>query len=175
MKKTGNITLGAMLGALSVVIMLVSYFPYLTYSVPAMAGLFIMAAVIEMGTKWALFSYITAAALTLLIAEPEAALLFVFLFGYYPIVKALVEKIKNRVLRFAVKFAVFNAAVILIYFVLMRIMGIDGGFGGYTKYMIYGLWITANGVFALYDYMLAVLAQWYLCRIHPYVVRLFRR
>ncbi len=175
MKKTGNITLGAMLGALSVAVMLVSYFPYLTYSVPAIAGLFIMTAVIEMGTKWALFSYITAAVLTLLLAEPEASLFFVFFFGYYPIVKVPFEKVKKPVLRFVAKFAVFNVAVLLIYFVLMRIMGIDGVFGGYTKYMIYGLWIAANGVFVLYDYMLAVLAQWYLCRIHPVVVKLFKR
>ena len=34
--------------------MLLSYFPYLTYAVPAVAGLLIMITVIEAGYKWAL-------------------------------------------------------------------------------------------------------------------------
>ena len=43
--------------------MLLSYFPYLTYAVPAVAGLFIMVAVIEAGYKWALGAYAAASVL----------------------------------------------------------------------------------------------------------------
>ena len=48
--------------------MLLSYFPYLTYAVPAVAGLFIMAAVIEAGYKWALGAYAAASVLVFLFA-----------------------------------------------------------------------------------------------------------
>ena len=91
MRKTGHITFGAVLAALAVVVMLMSYFPYLTYSIPALAGMFIMVAVIELGNKWALFSYVVSAFLSVLFAEPEAAFLYVFLFGSYPIIKVLIE------------------------------------------------------------------------------------
>ena len=57
MKKTAKITLCAMMVALVSVFMLTSYFPYLTYSIPAVAGIFIMIAVIETDKKWAFLSY----------------------------------------------------------------------------------------------------------------------
>lgn len=175
MKKAGYITFGAVLGALAVVVMLVSYFPYLTYAIPALASLFIMVAVIEMGTKWALFSYVTAAVLTLLLAEHEAALLFVCFFGYYPIIKLPIERIKNIILRYILKLAVFNTAVVLVYSIAMKLMGIDDGFGGYTQYMIYAVWALANGVFVLYDYEIVRLSQWYIERLHSRVSRFLRK
>ena len=39
MKNTSKITFSAIMSALAVVIMLISYFPYLTYAIPAIAGL----------------------------------------------------------------------------------------------------------------------------------------
>ena len=39
MKKSKRIALCGMLSALSLVIMLVAYFPYLTYTLPALAGI----------------------------------------------------------------------------------------------------------------------------------------
>ena len=56
MKNTNKITLCALLSALAVVLMLTAYFPYLTYAVPAFAGLCIMAVLIEIGPKWAFLS-----------------------------------------------------------------------------------------------------------------------
>ncbi len=175
MKKAGHITLGAVLGALAVVVMLVSYFPYLTYAIPALAALFVMVAVIELGPKWALFSYLTAAVLSLLLAEHEAALLFVCFFGYYPIIKLQLERIKSVLLRYIFKFAIFNTAILVVYYVAMRLMGIEDGFGGYTQYMLYAVWALANGVFLLYDYEIVRLSQWYIERLHSRVSRFLRK
>ena len=55
MKNSKKITFSAIMAALATVIMLVSYFPYLTYAVPAIAGLCIMVVVIEINKKWDIF------------------------------------------------------------------------------------------------------------------------
>ena len=91
------------MSALAVVFMLLSYFPYLTYAIPAVAGLFIMATVIEINLKWAFLSYLTSAVLVFLFAEFESRLLYIFFLGYYPILKAIIEKIKKPVIEWILK------------------------------------------------------------------------
>ena len=68
MKKNSKLTLSAMMAALASVFMLLSYFPYLTYAIPALAGLFIMVIVIEIDCKWAIGGYIASAFLVFLLA-----------------------------------------------------------------------------------------------------------
>ena len=96
------------MSALAVVFMLLSYFPYLTYAIPAIAGLCIMAVVIEINLKWAFLSYLTSAVLVLLSAEPESRLIYVFFLGYYPILKAIIEKIKLPIVEWILKIISFN-------------------------------------------------------------------
>ncbi len=175
MKKTGYVAFGAIIAALCSVTMLMSYFPYLTYSVSAFAGLFIMAAVIETGAKWALMSFLASSFIVLLTAEPEAAFLYVCLFGSYPIIKAFVEKIKSVVLRYVAKLAVFNAAVVLVYVVFMKLLGIVTGLEGVAAYGIYALWVFANIVFLIYDVAILRMSQWYLLRLHNRVSRLINK
>lgn len=167
MKKTGYITFGAVLAALSVVVMLMSYFPYLTYTVPALAGMFVMVAVIELDSKWASLTYAVSAVLSLLFAEPEAAWMYVFLFGSYPIVKALLEKIHSAVLKTALKLLFFNLAIAVVYIVLMRVMGLSTGYEGFGAYFVALLWIFSNFVFFVYDFAILRVSQWYIMRIHP--------
>ena len=66
MKKINKLTLCSMLAALAVVVMLIAYFPYLTYGIPMAAGVFIMIAVIEAGKGWGMLTYAVSAALCLL-------------------------------------------------------------------------------------------------------------
>ena len=98
MKQTVKITFCGIIAALSAVFMLLSYFPYLTYAVPAVAGLLIMITVIEAGHKWGIGAYIAASALVFLFAEPEGKLLYICFFGYYPILKAVFDRRKSRAL-----------------------------------------------------------------------------
>lgn len=125
MKQTVKITLCGILAALSAVFMLLSYFPYLTYAVPAVAGLFIMVAVIEAGYKWALGAYAAASVLVFLFAEPEGKLLYICFFGYYPILKAVFDRRKSRIVEWFLKLAVFNAAIIAVYAVFARLFGVS--------------------------------------------------
>lgn len=63
--------------------------PIGTYALPAIAGVLLIVAVIEIGAKWAWMIYAAVAVLSLLFAaDKEAALLFVLFFGYYPVLKS---------------------------------------------------------------------------------------
>ena len=87
------------MGALSLMIMFLTAFPYMTYALPAIAGAVLIPVVIELGSKWAWMVYACVSFLSLLIAPSlEAKVMFIAFFGYYPIVKALLERQKNRVL-----------------------------------------------------------------------------
>ena len=110
MSKSGKIALGGLLTALGVVLMfLTGLIPIGTYALPAIAGVLLIVAVIEIGAKWAWMIYAAVAVLSLLFAaDKEAALLFVLFFGYYPVLKSFLERISNKVLSWISKFAVFN-------------------------------------------------------------------
>ncbi len=175
MKKTGYLTFGAVMSALAVVTMLVSYFPTLTYAVPAMAGMFIMVVVIELGVKWAIISYFAAAVLSLLIAEPEAALFFVFLFGHYPIIKVALEKVKPKAVGFILKLLVFNAATVSVYYVLTEALGISMFEAEVGRYLVLAVLVLANVVFVVYDFAILRVSQWYMIKFHSRISRMIKR
>ena len=79
------------MAALATVLMLVGYFPYLTYAVPCIASLAIMAVVIELNKKSAFLTYLASLLPIFLFCEMESKLLYICLVGFYPILKALFE------------------------------------------------------------------------------------
>lgn len=164
------------MAALASAFMLTSYFPHLTYAIPAMAGLFIMVSVIELNAKWAVLTYFASAVIVFLLAEPEAKLLYILFFGYYPILKAVMEKQKSRVLEYLVKFLIFNLAVILTYGVFAGIFGISlDDFGDFGKYTVAILLAAANIVFIIYDKAVSQLAGFYMYRLHNTVKRILKQ
>lgn len=170
MKQTVKITFCGIIAALSAVFMLLSYFPYLTYAVPAVTGLLIMAVVIEAGYKWAFGAYIAAAVLVFLFAEPEGKLLYICFFGYYPILKAVFDKRKSRVAEWLLKLAVFNLAIIAVYYVLAGLFGVSTAeFGEFGKYSEYIFLLLGNIVFVFYDIAVSRMAAVYMNILHPRV------
>ena len=153
--------------------MLLSYFPYFTYAVPAITGLLTMMLVIELNVKWAFTAYIAASVLIFIFAEPESKLMYICLFGYYPIVKALIERIDKPVIEWILKLAVFNVAAILIYAVFAGMFGISlEDFNTLGKYGAYIFLAMGNLVFVLYDITVSRLSGTYIYRIHPKVKKL---
>ena len=155
--------------------MLLSYFPYFTYAVPAITGLLTMMLVIEINVKWAFAAYISASVLVFLFAEPESKLMYICLFGYYPILKALIERINKPIIEWILKLAVFNAAALLIYAVFAGIFGVSiddfSTLGKYGAYIFLGF---GNAVFILYDITVSRLSGTYMSVIHPKINRLLK-
>ena len=174
MSKSGKIALGGLLTALGVVLMFITgLIPIGTYALPAIAGVLLIVAVIEIGAKWAWMIYAAVAVLSLLFAaDKEAALLFVLFFGYYPVLKSFLERISNKVLSWISKFAVFNVAVVACFFLAVNFLQLPED--SFTVFGIYLPWvflILGNAVFLIYDIALSGLVATYVEKLHHRVTK----
>ena len=119
--------MGGIASALCLLLMLLTIIPIATYTMPALAGMVLIVVVIENGYSTAAMVYAAVSFLSLFICpDKEAAVLFVGFFGYYPILKGKLEKIRSRALEYAAKFLVFNIAVIASYLVIIYLFGLQG-------------------------------------------------
>jgi hypothetical protein len=175
MKQSKRIALCGMLTALAVVVMLMAYFPYLTFALPVIAGGLLAIIMFEINSKWALGGFFASAILSLLFCEKEAAMLFVAFFGYYPIVKSFLERISSRILEYILKFSVFNIAIIGAYLVIIFVFGIPmEGMGDFGKYTVVILLVLVNIMFLIYDWALSVMYVDYMKRLHPRVAHMLK-
>lgn len=175
MKKTTKITLSGMMAALAITVMFVSYFPYLTYAVPAISGLFIMVVVIEINRKWALLTYLASAVIIALWSEPESKLMYLALFGYYPILKSVLEGMRKPVFEWILKLVVFNTAVLAVYYLLAKPFGISmDDLQEFGKYGVGALLLLGNAVFVVYDIAVSRMAMVYMNTLHNRIKKLLR-
>ena len=124
MSQSGKTAIGGMSAALSVVIMMPTALDIFCYALPAIAGMLIAFCVVELGRKWAFGVFSATAVISLLfVPNKEAAVLYALFFGYYPIVKAIVESKLPRVAEYIVKFLVFNVSVVGAYFIIINVLG----------------------------------------------------
>ncbi len=134
-----------------------------------------MTVVVEINCKWAFCAYLASAVLVFLTAEKESGLLYIVFLGYYPIAKALLEKIGKPALEWVLKMLIFNAAVLFAYFVLAKIFGIStedmGAFGTWGAVTLLAM---GNGVFVLYDIAVSRMAGMYLQLLHPRIKKIFK-
>lgn len=164
------------MASLAVVIMLTSYFPYLTYAIPAIAGLCSMVVLIEINYKWAFFSFLASAVLVFMFGEMESKFLYVFLFGYYPIAKALIEKINKPIFEWIIKILLLNISILVVYGLFSTVFPINlDEFGPLKEYGIAILLVLANVVFVVYDIAVSRMSVLYLNIIHPKIKRLFKK
>ncbi len=174
-KQTANLTLSAITAALIAAVMLCSYFPFLTYAVPAVAGAFIIIPLVESGKGYAFATYVVSSFLVAVLAEPEAKLMYLCFFGFYPIIKALFEKVKFRFVEYLLKFVSFNGAVTIIYAVLAKVLMIElEGLGDFGKYSILILYVLGNIAFILYDMCISKLCVTYMVRLHDKVKKILK-
>ena len=114
-----KITYCGLISALSVAIMFIGgIVSFLDYSVSGLCGAFLIVVVLEIGRARAFLVYLTVSALSLiLISEKNIALTYILIFGYYPILKSLIEKLNRKILEFLLKLTIFFISNLL-YFAL---------------------------------------------------------
>lgn len=175
MKNTKKITLCGMVASLSVVIMLTSYFPYLTYAIPALAGLFMMVPLIECGVSWSFGTYIASATIVFITGETEAKLLYVLFLGYYPILKSLIEKLRKQAVEWVLKLICFNAAAVSFYYISSLLFAVSfDDFGDWGKYGEVIFLAACNVVFVIYDIGISRVASYYMYALHDKVKRIIK-
>lgn len=168
--------MGGIASALCLLLMLLTIIPIATYTMPALAGMVLIVVVIENGYSTAWMVYAAVGFLSMFICpDKEAAMLFVGFFGFYPILKGKLEKIRVRAGEYAVKFLIFNVAMIANYLVIIYLFGMQevleevGPLGQYSALVLLAL---GNVVFFVYDLALSKIIMAY-----KYVLRkkIFRR
>ena len=150
-----SVALGGVLAALAVVVMcLGTIIPVATYVCPMFCALLLQVVLKSCGVRiaWAWYGAVTILSL-LLAPDKEAAAVFAFL-GYYPIVKPRLDKTR---LRWLWKGLLFNASVLVMYWLLLRVFGlaqVTEGFEEIGVVMLIVLLILGNVTFFLLDKLL---------------------
>ena len=162
--KASKVAYPAVLGALSLIFVYVaSVTPSGSWGFVAVAGLFPAAAVISAGMKAGILCWVGVSALAfLLIPGKFCALLYCVLFGLYPLVKALFERLHRRIPEYILKLVFFNAAFTLV-FLVMRAAVLDSLPAILSVTWV--LYVVANIVFLLYDFGFSKLIGFYIARI----------
>ena len=171
-----RIALGGLLSALAVGIMLLgSLFPITAFAVPAAASFSVLYFTMEYGKKAALLVFLTISVLALLFApDKEAAFFFALLFGPYPVLKNIFESFKNIWICRMMKTLSFNAATLLVYFIITSIVvpGVvikelsDRTLAAFAVILLIG-----NLVFWFYDIALTRLITLYFRRVRQKIQR----
>lgn len=177
MNHSGKVALGGIVTALCTVLMfLTGLIPIGTYALPAIAGVTLMVIVVELGSRWAWMVFLAVSVLTaLMAADKEAVVLFIFFFGYYPILKYHIEHLHNRVLQMVIKLAVFNISMIAAFFIAIKLLSVPE-----DSFVIFGIslpWVfllIGNFVFFMYDYSLTGLVSMYISRLHNTLKKVLR-
>lgn len=143
-----------LLAALSVALMVVSVpFGVLIYACPLLLGGVILLIRQAYGPRYALTTFGTVGLLALmLVADLEMSAVYIGFFGWYPVVKGRLDRIKKP-LSWLLKLLCFNGAAVAVYGVLAAVLGLERlGLGGLALSLV--LLATANLIFFLYDRML---------------------
>ncbi len=171
-----KVALGGIITAFALVVMLATgIIPIGTYTFPALAGILLIAVVVELGEKWAAAVFAATAVLSLLIApDREAGLLYLFFFGHYPILKSLIERLHKRVLEWVLKFIVFNACVLTCYGIIFYVLQMQYVIESFQEFGRYSLLIflgAGNLAFGVYDLALTNLITFYIKWIRVKVLK----
>ena len=180
MRKTESqkIALCGVLSALSVVVLLVGNVLQIgTYAAPMLASFLLIPVLEDYGKKYALLLYAVVSLLSLfLVPDKELVLFYVLVLGYYPVLRVRLNNIRRGVLRWMAKFGCFNAAVVVMYALLIVVLAppeLVQEFAAEGTPMLLALLALGNLSFWLCDRALTAITPLYRQRIAPRLKKKF--
>ena len=175
-KASSKIALCGILTAFSVVAMVIAGFMgVLTYSAPMIAGGVLIVPVRQYG-KGTAFTMFAAVALLgmVLIPDKEMALFYLLLFGHYPIIQPLLNRINRKFPRVLLKALVFNCGAVLSVLLARLLFAVPIFDSDKPVWLLAaGYLIAANICFALYDSALLGFYTLYDVKLAPLLSKLF--
>lgn len=174
-----KVSLGGIVSALCLVMMfLTAVIPPLNITLPLFAGMLISVVAIEISHSWAFVTYVVVSVLSFFLTpDKEAAIFFAVLFGYYPILKDVTEKIKFKLFQWIIKIIIFNAAIVIIYQLTVKLLGtvdLIEEFGFMKQYMLPALLLIFNFILILYDVTLGMIKDAYVKWFRPTFLKKFK-
>lgn len=171
-KHTRRTALCGVFGALAVVLMLMGgILPLATFIAPALAGLCVVPVAVEFGLKSGILVYVLVSLLSGLVCpDIEAVCIYIFLLGYYPLLKIRLDRICRKPLRVGAKLLLFNCAIAVMYTLLLVILpvpALQADTAGIALPMLATLLVMGNVTFFIYDAALCNVFRLYICQIRP--------
>ncbi|MDR0491680.1 MAG: hypothetical protein LBH28_10605 [Oscillospiraceae bacterium] len=162
-KKTRTLALSAILSAFAFIsLFIASVWPAAQMSLAAFSSIFVAAAVIESSLSAGVYVFVCSSLLSIiLLPDKTASLLFILFFGYYPVIKSLIERLGAIPLQWLLKLVVFNAALSVVYFFLKELI-FDFGDDSPGLLIVY---IAGSAIFALFDYGFTKAIRLYMYRV----------
>ena len=138
-----HIALGGIIAALCIACMfLTGVFPMFYLILPMLASAFIYIMVLETSGYWGFLTYLSVGLLSIFVTpNKDASLAFLFFFGYFPLLRHLMERFRWKFVGFLLRLAVFNAAVLAFFWVSVYVLGMKELLESLGDYGKYGGWI----------------------------------
>lgn len=180
MRESSKAALCGISSGLAIVVMMTTYFApeLLVYTAPPVAGLLVTFIVEELGKKWAGGVYAAISLLSVfLIADKEAAVFFTFFFGWYPIIKPVLdEKIRIKALRLILKLIIFNCSLAASVAVSNYVFHIDySDFGEGGKIFIAVFWVLFIVLLTFYDVLVSKMILLYRVKLQKKIRKMFKK
>ncbi len=172
-----KVALGGVVAALSLLFMILAgVTSTLVYAIPMITGALLMMLVVEFGHGFAGLIYVAVSIISLLLlGNKEAAIMYLAFFGYYPILKSILEKHIKGFVCWIVKYLIFNVAMVVSYFVITKIFMISfDDIESFGKFALPLLLLAGNVLFVMYDVVLTRLVSIYLYRWRKSIKRVFK-
>lgn len=157
-----RVALGGIVASLCIVLMfLTGVLPALYIAAPMLAGMLMIILAEEVSVPWAWLTYTAVSLLALIISfDKEAALMFILFFGYYPILRPNIMKIRLLPVRLILKLTLYNAFLVLDVLLTIYVLGLPS-FDDYSRAMMITLGVIANFLFVSYDLLLSRMCWFY--------------
>ena len=160
-KKIARLSLFTGLGV--IFLLLANLLPAGRLALLAISSFPVCVALLMYGKGWAAGVYVLVSALGMLLFPGTAAIAFVAFFGYYPLLKSILERIHNGTHVWVLKYALY-VIVFALYWLLASRMFIAGD----TTLPVYLLVFVGAAAFYVYDRCYSILIQFYLQKIARY-------
>lgn len=151
MKRSRQIALGGVFSALAVVLMWLGALTGLgTYAAPLIAGIALIPVGLTLGRKYQWLSFAAVSLLSFLLsADWEQNLMFVGLFGWYPIVRPSLERLA-KIPGLLLKLVIFNVVTVGIELLVMLVLVPQSE----KSWILIALLVLGNLTFLVYDFAL---------------------
>lgn len=176
LKNSVQLAVCSIITALSTVLLFLGGITFvLAYAMPMLVGLGMIMIKTTFGARSAWITYIATSLLSfILVTDKECMLMYVMLFGYYPIIKDTIDNIKHKPIIIAVKLIIFNSMLALCQIILFFVFGLPFLEEGEGKYLIIIFAVLMNFLFIIYDKMIEAVKKLYKLKFEKRIKRLFK-
>lgn len=158
--KQSYVSLYVMFGLLTMITLYFAYvFPKINILFYILSSFFIMGITAENKPLAAFITYLCVSAASLILMPISYALPYIALFGHYAIAKYLLERLKDKAIRFTAKLLYFNAFCAIIYFAVLQTQFLPSEI--YSSLPVWALILILQPCFIIYDILLSVVNRAY--------------